>query len=80
MDKPIKTYIVIWNGHEFATKDCEKAIEKAKEFTYGENEYDIALILTRKEWFGEFPDVKISNVHSLHWIVDGIYELINLKI
>ena len=76
MDKPIKTYIVIWNGHEFILKDYEKALEKAKDLTYGEDVYNSALIISRCEWLGDFPEVKISNLQCLTWIINGMYELI----
>lgn len=80
MDNQVKTYIVIWHGNEYVTKDHEKAIDKAKEFTHGEYKYDTALILTRCEWFGDFPDVEISNVKAIRWVGDGIYELVNLLV
>ena len=80
MDKQVKTYIVIWHGNEYTTDNFEKALNKAKEFTYGEVDYDTALILTRCEYYGDFPEVKISSVQAIRWIHEGIYELVNLMI
>ena len=80
MDKEVKSYIVIWHTNEYVTSDYEKAINKAKEFTNGEYKYDTALILTRREWFGDFPDVEISNVKAVHWVFDKLYEIINVTI
>lgn len=75
-----KQFIVIWNKNEFVFNKFEEVVNKCEELTYGEEKHDTALIITRYEYFGDFPDVKISRVQGFRWIVDGVFELVNLNV